>query len=220
MNVTDAVMSRRSIRSFTDQPVDPEVLRRVLDKARWAPSGCNYQPWEAHVITGEPLQRLQEAMLASEMQNPQEYSFSEPDKSPQHKARLQAVGAKMYGALQIAREDTQARGDFSRQNIVSFGAPVLLLNYIRRSFGPPQWSDVGMWLQTIMLLLREECLDSCPQEWMSLYAKVLKAEIGVSDEDYILFTGLAIGYRAEDDPVNTWDRDRAPLDEQITWLGF
>jgi nitroreductase len=220
VNATDAVMSRRSIRSFTDQPVDPEVLRRVLDKARWAPSGCNYQPWEAHVITGEPLRRLQEAMLASEMQSPQEYSFSEPDKSPQHKARLQAVGAKMYGTLQIAREDTKARGDFSRQNIVSFGAPVLLLNYIRRSFGPPQWSDVGMWLQTIMLLLREEGLDSCPQEWMSLYAKVLKAEIGVSDEDYILFTGLAIGHRAEDDAVNTWERDRAPLDEQIKWLGF
>ncbi|MBM3595745.1 MAG: nitroreductase [Alphaproteobacteria bacterium] len=220
MNVTEAVMSRRSIRSFTEQPVDPEVLRRVLDKARWAPSGCNYQPWEAHVVTGELLKQLQGAMLASEMQNPIEYSFSEPDKSPQHKARLQAVGAKMYGALQIAREDTQSRGDFSRQNIVSFGAPVLLLNYIRRSFGPPQWSDVGMWLQTIMLLLREEGLDSCPQEWMSLYAKVLKAEIGISDEDYILFTGLAIGYRTEDDPVNTWERDRAPLDEQITWLGF
>ena len=220
MNVTDAVMSRRSIRSFTDRPVDPEVLRRVLDKARWAPSGCNYQPWEAHVITGEPLVRLQEVMLASEMQNPQEYSFSEPDKSPQHKARLQAVGAAMYGTLQIAREDTKARGDFSRQNIVSFGAPVLLLNYIRRSFREPQWSDVGMWLQTIMLLLREEGLDSCPQEWMSLYAKVLKAELGVSDEDYVLFTGLAIGYRTEDDAVNTWERDRAPLDEQITWLGF
>ncbi len=220
MNVTDAVMSRRSIRSFTDQPVDPAVLRRVLDKARWAPSGCNYQPWEAHLVTGEPLKRLQEVMLASEMQKPIEYSFSEPDKSELHKSRLKLVGAKMYGALQIAREDTQARGDFSRQNIVSFGAPVLLLNYIRRPFGAPQWSDVGMWLQTIMLLLREEGLDSCPQEWMSLYAKVLKAEIGVSDEDYILFTGLAIGYADREDPVNTWERDRAPLDEQITWLGF
>ena len=42
----------------------------------------------------------------------------------------------------------------------------------------------------------------------------------MSDEDYILFTGLAIGYRTEDDAVNTWERDRAPLDEQITWLGF
>jgi nitroreductase len=220
VDVTEAVMSRRSIRSFTDQPVDPDMLRRVLDKARWAPSGCNYQPWEAHVVTGEPLRRLQEAMLASDMQNPQEYSFSEPDKSPMHKGRLQSLGAKMYGTLQIAREDTKARGDFSRQNIVSFGAPVLLLNYIRRSFGPPQWSDVGMWLQTIMLLLREEGLDSCPQEWMSLYAKVLKAEIGISDEDYVLFTGLAIGYRTQDDAVNTWERERAPLDEQITWLGF
>lgn len=220
MNVTEAVMTRRSIRAFTDQPVDTEVLRRVLDKARWAPSGCNFQPWEATIVTGEPLKQLQNLMLGSEMQNPIEYSFSEPDKSPEHKARLQAVGAQMYGALQIAREDTKARGDFSKQNIVSFGAPVLLLNYIRRSFGSPQWSDVGMWLQTIMLLLREEGLDSCPQEWMSLYAKVLKQAIGVSDEDYILFTGLAIGYREPEDPVNSWERERVPVDDQVTWLGF
>ncbi len=220
MNVTDAVMTRRSIRAFTDQPVDLETLRRVLDKARWAPSGCNFQPWEATIVTGEPLRKLQEQMLGSETQKPIEYSFSEPENSPEHKARLQSLGAKMYGTLQIAREDTKARGDFSRQNIVSFGAPVLLLNYIRRSFGAPQWSDVGMWLQTIMLLLREEGLDSCPQEWMSFYAKELKDQIGVSDEDYILFTGLAIGYRDLDEPVNTWERERVPLDESIRWLGF
>jgi len=59
MTVSDAVLSRRSIRVFKDTPVPLDVLRRVMDTARWAPSGCNFQPWEATIVTGEPLKELQ-----------------------------------------------------------------------------------------------------------------------------------------------------------------
>ncbi|MFC0204871.1 nitroreductase [Novosphingobium soli] len=220
MNVAEAVASRRSIRAFTDRPVDLETLRRVLDRARWAPSGCNFQPWQATVLTGEPLRALQEKMLASQPQEPIEYSFSEPNGSPRHLARLQSLGAAMYGALGIERGDRQAREEQARDNVVSFGAPALLLCYFERFMGPPQWSDVGMWLQTIMLLLREEGLDSCPQEWMALYARLIKGHIGVPDESHILFCGLAIGYRQEDAVLNTFERERVPLDEQVRFVGF
>jgi nitroreductase len=55
MNITEAVASRRSIRAFTDEPISLETLRRVLGRVRWAPSGCNFQPWQATVLAGEPL---------------------------------------------------------------------------------------------------------------------------------------------------------------------
>lgn len=58
MNVTEAITSRRSVRAFTDQPVELDTIRRVMDTARWAASGCNYQPWEASIVTGEPLAKL------------------------------------------------------------------------------------------------------------------------------------------------------------------
>lgn len=220
MNVTDAVLSRRSIRAFTDEPVSQVVVQRVLEKARFAPSGCNFQPWQATVLTGEPLKALQAKMLASAPQDPIEYSFSAPNSSPRHLARLKELGACMYGAMDIARGDVRARDEFSRANIVSFGAPVLLLCHFERFMGPPQWSDVGMWLQTIMLLLREEGLDSCPQEWMALYARLIKAHIGVDDETDILFCGIAIGHREPDAPVNLFDRPRVLLEEQVKFLGF
>jgi nitroreductase len=86
--------------------------------------------------------------------------------------------------------------------------------------GPPQWSDVGMWLQTIMLLFREQGLDTCPQEFLSLYAKLIKEFVGVSDETHIFFCGIAIGYRDEEDPVNGFDRKREPLESKIQFLGF
>lgn len=220
MDVTEAVLTRRSIRAFTPEPVSLQTLRRVLDKARMTPSGCNFQPWRATVLTGEPLKALQEKMLASKPQDPIEYSYSDPEVSPRHLARLREVGACMYGAMGIERGDKTARGNFSRSNILSFGAPVLLVCYFERFMGPPQWSDVGMWLQTIMLLLREEGLDSCPQEWMSLYARLIKEHIGVSDEEHILFCGLSIGHRVPDAPVNMFERPRVPLDEQVRFVGF
>ena len=219
MNVAEAVASRRSIRAFTEQAVEPETLRRVLEAARMAPSGCNYQPWEATVLTGAPLKALQEVLLASKQDDPLEYDFSAPAQEEKYRQRLSTLGAQMYGAMAIGREDVDQRILFSQQNLTSFGAPVLLLSHFPKLMKEPQWSDVGMWLQTIMLLLRGEGLDSCPQEWMGLYGRTIKAHLGLSD-DTLLFCGLAIGYRDPDAPVNNFERERVPLDDQVRLLGF
>ena len=55
MNVTEAVQTRRSVRAFTDQPVERETLARILEKAQRSPSGGNTQPWHGIVLTGEPI---------------------------------------------------------------------------------------------------------------------------------------------------------------------
>ena len=220
LSVSEAVSSRRSIRAFTKQPVDPETLRRVLDKARMAPSGCNFQPWEATVLTGEPLRALQAKMIAAEPQEPVEYVIQPPELEAGYLGRLQALGAKMYGAMSIGRADLDARKAFFESNTYSFGAPVLLVCHFPRYMGPPQWSDVGMWLQTIMLLLREEGLHSCPQEYMALHGRIIKEHVGVSDETHILFCGIAIGYGDMDAPVNQFERERVALDDTVRFLGF
>ncbi len=218
--VTDAMLTRRSIRAFSDTPVPLDTIRQVLDTARWAPSGCNFQPWEGAVLTGAPLRELQDKMRAAPMQDPKEYSWSDPEVLPECLARLHQVGADMYAALQVDRGDKEGRADFVGRNLVSFDAPAVLLVYFPRVMGPPQWSDVGMWLQSIMLLLREAGLDSCPQEFLSLHAKLIKDYLGVSDESHIFFCGIAIGCGIADDPVNQFDRKREPLDSKVQFLGF
>ncbi len=218
--VTDAVLSRRSIRAFQDKPVPLDLIRQIMDTARWAPSGCNFQPWEGAILTGEPLRQLQAKLQASAPQDPKEYSWSDPEVLPECLARLQQVGADMYTALQVERADKAGRADFMARNVISFDAPAVLMVYFPRVMGSPQWSDVGMWLQTIMLLLREHGLDSCPQEFLSMYSKVIKDFLGVSDESHIFFCGIAIGYQDEEDPVNHFDRKREPLDSKIKFLGF
>ncbi len=219
MHVAEAVATRRSVRAFIDKPVPLETIRRVLETARMAPSGCNYQPWESIVLTGAPLKSLQDRLLASQPDEPLEYDFSAPGQLEKYQSRLSALGAQMYGTMDIAREDTDMREAFARANIKCFGAPILLLCHFPKLMKEPQWSDVGMWLQTIMLLLRGEGLDSCPQEYMGIYGRTIKDHLSLS-EDTMLFCGIAIGWREPDAKVNNFERERVPLDEQAVFVGF
>lgn len=172
------------------------------------------------MITGEPLAELQAKMRQLPPQNPAEYVIQPADIGAEYLERLAEMGERQYGADGIARDDVAGRQAAVMQNYVGFGAPVLLLCYFPRVMGPPQWSDVGMWLQTVMLLLREEGLDSCPQEFLSLYGKVIKEHIGVSDETHIFFCGVAIGHGDTEAPVNNFARPRVSLERQVSFVGF
>ena len=158
-------------------------------------------------------------MAVTPPQQPPEYVIQPAGIPEEYPARRAETMAKQYDALGIERDDKAGRMAAVMRNVESFGAPVLLLCYLPRVMGPPQWSDVGMWLQTIMLLLREEGLDSCPQEFLSIYGKLIKEHIGVSDETHIFFCGLGIGYRATN-PVNEFARSRVPLERHLRFLGF
>jgi hypothetical protein len=60
----EAMSTARSIRRFTDEPVDDDTLRRCLEPATWAPSGGNFQAWR-FVILRSPEQRAVVAMAAA-----------------------------------------------------------------------------------------------------------------------------------------------------------
>lgn len=49
--VLELIEQRWSPRSFSDEPVDPQLLRQLFDAARWAPSSYNEQPWRFIVAT-------------------------------------------------------------------------------------------------------------------------------------------------------------------------
>ncbi|MEQ1510183.1 MAG: nitroreductase [Sphingopyxis sp.] len=223
MKVSDAVASRRSIRAFTDQSVDADLLRAILEKARRAPSGGNVQPWMASVLTGEPLSRLIAAVgerLAMGLMGLQPEYTIYPEKLPDPwMARRREVASALYDAMGIARDDRSARDAAMADNFRGFGAPVLLFVHCPRLMGPPQWADMGIWLQSVMLLLREAGLDSCPQEAWAIYGKTVREAIGLGDEQ-ILYCGLAIGWRDADAAVNNFPVPRAPMEEVVRWFGF
>lgn len=62
-HIMDSIKERRSIRKYSSRKVSPDILRQVLEAARWAPSAHNAQPWRFIVLTNASLKReLSEAM--------------------------------------------------------------------------------------------------------------------------------------------------------------
>jgi nitroreductase len=223
MNVTEAVTSRRSIRAFLDQPVDQAVLRRVLEVAQRSPSGGNTQPWNAIVLTGEPLAALFAKIAAVLPQgraaHSPEYNVYPPGLEGRYEASRRGVGEAMYAALEVPREDKMGRLAWFARNFQAFGAPVLMLVHTPKYMGPPQWADIGMWLQTVALLLREEGLDSCMQEAWAVYSQQIREAVTIPD-DHIFFCGMAIGWGDRDAAVNQFPVARTELDEAVRWEGF
>src|ERR1044072_2378274 len=192
MDVYEAVTRRRAVRGFTDRPVPRQVLERVLSAAAWAPSGSNLQPWRAYVVTGGPLAELKkragERVAAGDAWDERGYEMYPPAlKSPDYEGRS-AFGEGRYGALGIARGDWEARQRAPAGNWQAFGAPAALFCYIDRDMGRPQWADLGMFLQTVMLLLRAEGLNSCPQMAWSQVRKPVADVLSPPDE-LMLFCG-------------------------------
>lgn len=219
MDVYEAVTTRRAVRGFTDEPVSREVLQRVLSAAAWAPSASNIQPWRIFVVTGEPLARLKKLAVervaaGDSWDEPQYVMYPAELKSPYGERRSQ-FGKERYSALGIERADWEARQRAAIANWDAFGAPAALFCYVDRDLGRPQWSDLGMYLQTVMLLLRAEGLHSCPQmSWAKVYKTV--AAFVSPPEELMLFCGMSIGY--EDTSVNYIRTGRAPLDETVTFI--
>lgn len=220
MIVTDAVTRRRSVRAFLDTPVDMAVLRELVARATRAPSGGNLQPWHLDIVSGGAMTRLKSIMARRIAEAPggegAEYPVYPLELDDPYRARRFAVGEAMYAELGIPREDKPARLGWFARNYAFFGAPVGLFCYVDRRHGPPQWSDCGMMLQTLMLLLVEAGLDSCAQEAWTMYHRTVGAFLNAPAER-MLFTGMAIGHRDPDAPINAFAVPRAPLDEVATF---
>jgi nitroreductase len=106
-----------------------------------------------------------------------------------------------------------------KKNFRMFDAPVALFAYIDRSMGPPQWSDMGMFLQSVMLMAREHDLHTCAQEAWAQWHLTVAAHLK-PPEDWMLFCGIGIGYMDKGAPINGLRTERAPVNEITTWLGW
>jgi nitroreductase len=223
MNIQEAVASRRSVRHFLPTPVPAPVIRRVLAQALRAPSGGNLQPWHLHVVGGGKLDELKALMRERLELTPRgegaEYDVYPRELVAPYRERRHAVGEQMYERLGVPREDRFARLRWFARNYQCFGAPLALFCSVDRRMGPPQWSDLGMLLQTVMLLLRAEGLDSCAQECWAAFPKTVGDFLALPPER-MLFTGMAIGHADPDHVLQGFRAERAPLDEVAEFVGL
>jgi nitroreductase len=218
MNVTEAVAARRSVRGFLEKPVDGAILKAVVTKAARAATGGNLQPWHVDLISGESLAALKAVMMTKLMAGETEehaYAIYPPSLTAPYRDRRFAVGEAMYAEIGIPREDKAARRMWFARNFQFFGAPAALFCTVDRQMGPPQWADLGMYLQNVMLLSVEVGLATCAQECWAVYPETITGFLGTPPER-MLFCGMAIGYEDASEPANRLRSARAPEEEWLT----
>jgi nitroreductase len=223
VNVSEAIETRMSCRAFLSTPVPESTVRTLLETARQAPSGGNLQPWRVYVLSGQPLAELLARIRGKLFEYPRgegsEYDIYPPGLGEPYRSRRYKCGEDMYATVGIPRENKAARLQQFARNYAFFGAPVGLFFYIDRQMGPPQWADVGMFMQSIMLLAREHGLHSCPQEAWSVWFRTV-GEFLEAPAELMLFAGMSLGYRDESAAINRLRTDRAPLQEFAVLRGF
>jgi len=218
MKVTDAVAARRSVRGFLERPVGADLLKGIVVKAARAATGGNLQPWHIDLLAGESLAEFKAAMMAKLMAGEVEepaYAIYPPSLTAPYRDRRFAVGEALYAQIGIPREDKAARRLWFARNFQFFGAPAALFCTVDRQMGPPQWADLGMYLQNVMLLAVEAGLATCPQECWAMYPDTVTGLLGTPPER-MLFCGMAIGYEDESEPANRLRTQRAPEGEWLT----
>jgi len=217
MNVSDAISSRSSIRDFLTSPVSNALINELLTKASRSPSGGNLQPWKIFIINKESMDDFLEFQANWTQPEDPAYDIYPPKLKEPYRTYRYDLGEQMYSLLGISREDKDARIKQVLKNFNFFGAPVGIFCFIDKSMGPPQWSDLGMFLQTLMLLAKEAGLDTCAQEAWSMKQDSIKSFLN-ADDNLLLFCGMALGYANPDGIINKLRSSRSPIDQWATFV--
>ncbi|MEZ5891766.1 MAG: nitroreductase [Parvularculaceae bacterium] len=221
MTVENLLKTRRSYRAFLDKPVEQSLLERILKAAMLSPSNSNIQPWHVWLVTGARLQQLKDATKARSTVPPQfdphVYKiYPDPLEEP-YEGRRFHCGERQYAAMGIAREDQAGRLRYVYNNHQCFGAPSVMFLYIDDKAGPSQWADLGVYLQSVMLLLTEAGLGSCAQISWNVFHQTVRDVLSVP-ENLTLYCGLSIGFPDMAAPQNSVIADRAASEEILTIL--
>ncbi len=218
--VEDAIAGRRSIRAFRPDPVDPAIVRRILEVSARAPSGTNMQPWRAYVVTGAAKQAVTDAIVNSgirpEKAEWDEYKYYPEEFFEPYLTRRRTVGWALYNKLGIGRRDVEKMRAQHDRNFTFFDAPVGILVCIDRRLQVGSWLDLGMFIENVLIAARAHGLSTCPQAAFAPYHRQLRPILGMA-EDEVLVCGVALGHEDETKPENALRTERAPLEDWVTF---
>ena len=213
------ILDRRfSCRSFTNKPVSRKIIEDILSTAQKIPSWCNAQPWTVTICSGKILNNLSNKLLEAADKGKTNSDIPFPVKYEGiYRERRKECGLQLYNSIGIEKGDHHKAKLQMHENFKFFGAPCAFFCFVDRQMGPPQWSDLGMFLQTFMLLAQEAGIDTCAQEAWAIKNESVSEFVG-SDKSDILFCGLAMGFKDEDAVINQLSSERRPIKQWAKFL--
>ncbi|MGX1786268.1 nitroreductase [Bosea sp. NPDC055332] len=218
--VEKAIASRRAVRAFLPDPVDPALVRRLIELAAQAPSGTNMQPWRLRVLGPQTRARLETALVAA-LDDPspreEEYRYYPVTFREPYLSRRRKVGWDLYGLLGVAKGDHVGMRRQTEANLRFFGAPVALMLTVDRDLEIGSWLDLGAFVQTLLIAAQGHGLDSCPQAIFARFHAVVRRELAIPESEVVV-CGIALGKADPDAPANRLVPEREPVEGFTSWL--
>lgn len=177
-DVWEVMSTARTIRRFTDEPVDDATLTRCLEAARWAPSGANAQGWR-FIVLRSPEMRAVVAKAAAQALSVIEpvYGMSRP--GPDDDNRQARNNRATY-------ELHDRAGEFTSVLFAQIHYPTASELLLGGSIFPA--------MQNFLLAARAQGLGACMTSWASYGGeRILREAVGVPG-DWMLAGHIVVGW--------------------------
>ena len=196
MNTYESIITRRSTRKYLDRPVERELVEKVVEAGRYAPSGGNSQ--SNHFLV------IQDRKIMETLVSLTEQAFSK-----------MTYDENTYGSLRKSIIQSKKGG-----YVFCYGAPVLIIAANKKDYGNNQ-ADCTAAIENMMLEANELDLGSCyinQLKWLNEDEQLLAylRSLGMKEDERV-YGSVSLGYpdTADGKP------ERTPLKRNgnpVTWL--
>ncbi|MEW6053999.1 MAG: nitroreductase [Nitrospirota bacterium] len=220
MDAIECIMTRMSIRKFKPDVIPVEIIKKVIDTAKWSPSYKNSQPWEVIIISGEKKEQLSGHLVGLlESDTPSCPDLPEPQAwPPDIEARIHALMKKRSELTGKDLNDPDVRRKAKIANFRFYGAPHGMFLFQDSSLTPWSLFDIGLFAQNIMLAAHAYGLGTVPQAFLTDYARQVKEFLKIPEAKRLVL-GISLGYPDWESPVNSSRTDRVSTDEIARFIG-
>ena len=223
MEFDEVVLGRRSIRGYKPVPVPKTLIREVIEMAMRAPSSLNTQPWNFHVVTGGPLDRIRKGNTERNLAGvPDSREFrSHGAYRGMHRERQKAIAAQLFAAMEIPWEDKAKRKDWVLRGFRQFDAPVAVVVTYDRSIhgGDIAPFDCGAVTNALVTSAWSRGLGCVINSQGIMQSPVVREHAAIPDDQVIMIC-VAMGFPDESFPANAVVSKRKPVDEAVRFVGF
>lgn len=215
MQVSQAIINRKSCRDFGERPVEQDVLQQLMKFTTRAPSAINLQPWQFTVVMDNEVTRLSRKLQRARAETGKGCA---PDSvAPLGEIYLERKRELSRGMGPIMEEAGVDPATFIDQGSLDFyNAPALVVACLDGSFDRVRALDVGIAVGWLLLAAKELGLDSCPVGLVAAYQETIKDFLNIPDH-YEVLLAVALGYGKDGSPLNRFRSPRAELDEVVRW---
>ena len=222
--IIETIKNRSSKRAYLPKKVSKEIQENILNAAAMTPSGANMQPWIVYAVSDKDmLKNIGDAIIQkmdSGVENDQFIQYYPINWVNPYKKRRIVTGVGLYKLMEVDRKDMKKRVDMWHDNFRWFGASTVFFVFTDKANIEDAQGvllDCGAYMQSLLLCAKEFGLDTCPQGSTTEFGKVVADVLNVPDNLALLYS-VVIGYADKEAKINSYQPDRVPLSDNVTFI--